>query len=123
MTAWLTGATSAVILAAMGIAAIAGGAAGGRVGGPEFAAGALRLYGLYALQPWWVLRRIGSFGLLTALLFPLPLAFFHGIFARSVWLAAGERYLERPEPRRTGRPAALRAPSPAPRSRGGADPA
>lgn len=34
-----------------------------------------------------MLRRIGSFGPVTALAFPLPLAFFHAVFAKSVWLA------------------------------------
>jgi 4,4'-diaponeurosporenoate glycosyltransferase len=43
-------------------------------------------YALYAAQSWWMLRRIGSFTPLTALLFPVPLAFFHVVFARSTHL-------------------------------------
>ena len=45
------------------------------------------LYALYAAQLFWMLRRIGSFGPLAALLFPLPLLFFHAIFFRSLFLA------------------------------------
>jgi 4,4'-diaponeurosporenoate glycosyltransferase len=45
------------------------------------------IYALYAAQAWWMLRRIGSFGPVTALAFPLPLAFFHAVFVRSIWLA------------------------------------
>ena len=41
------------------------------------------LYLLYLLQVHWMLRRIGNFGFLTALLFPLPLLFFVGVFALS----------------------------------------
>jgi len=40
-------------------------------------------YFLYALQVHWMLRRIGNFGFLTALLFPLPLLFFVGVFTLS----------------------------------------
>jgi 4,4'-diaponeurosporenoate glycosyltransferase len=45
-------------------------------------------YGLVVGQLWWMLRRIGSFGLSTALLFPLPLAFFLVVFTRSTLLTA-----------------------------------
>lgn len=82
MTAWLTGATSAVVNLGAGIAALAR-------GGPSlpvFGAAAVCLYLAYAGQLWWVFRRIGSFGPLAALFFPLPLAFFHAVFARSAWL-------------------------------------
>jgi len=41
------------------------------------------LYLLYVLQVHWMLRRIGNFGFLTALLFPLPLLFFVGVFTLS----------------------------------------
>jgi 4,4'-diaponeurosporenoate glycosyltransferase len=41
------------------------------------------LYALYALQVHWMLRRAGNFGLLTAILFPLPLLFFAGVFTLS----------------------------------------
>lgn len=43
-------------------------------------------YALYAGQLYWMLRRIGSFGPLTALLFPVPLAFFHVVFFRAMHL-------------------------------------
>lgn len=48
-------------------------------------------YSLYAAQMYWMLRRIGSFGPLTALLFPLPLAFFHVVFFRSARLVRGRK--------------------------------
>ena len=41
------------------------------------------LYLLYVLQIFWMFRRIGDFGFLTALLYPLPLLFFVFIFANS----------------------------------------
>ncbi len=41
------------------------------------------LYSLYAVQFHWMLRRIGNFGLLTAMLFPLSLLFFVAVFALS----------------------------------------
>ncbi len=44
------------------------------------------LYGAYAAQLHLLLRRIGRFGLLTALLFPIPLAFFLVVFLRSTVL-------------------------------------
>jgi 4,4'-diaponeurosporenoate glycosyltransferase len=87
MIAWITGATSSVILLAVGIAALAGSAAGSGPGDAAFGASAIGSYLAYAAQAWWMLRRIGSFGPVTALAFPLPLAFFHGVFARSLWLA------------------------------------
>jgi 4,4'-diaponeurosporenoate glycosyltransferase len=41
-------------------------------------------YGLVVAQVAWMLRRVGRFGIATALLFPLPLACFVFVFARSV---------------------------------------
>jgi len=41
------------------------------------------LYLLYVLQVFWMFRRIGDFGFLTALLYPIPLFFFVFIFANS----------------------------------------
>lgn len=41
------------------------------------------IYGAWALQMRWLLRRVGSFGWPTALAFPLPLSFFVACFARS----------------------------------------
>jgi 4,4'-diaponeurosporenoate glycosyltransferase len=42
------------------------------------------LYGFYVAQIQWMLRRIGNFGFLTALLFPMPLTFFGLVFAWSL---------------------------------------
>jgi 4,4'-diaponeurosporenoate glycosyltransferase len=85
MVAWITGALSSVILLALGIAALAGSS---RTGADAvFGMWAVGIYALYAGQAWWMLRRIGSFGPATALVFPLPLAFFLAMFARSMWLA------------------------------------
>jgi len=86
-SAWLTGATSAIIVLALGVAALAGSGLDPR-GSSSFCFGlaAVGLYLVYAVQAWWMMRRIGSFGPLSALFFPVPLAFFHGVFARSVWL-------------------------------------
>jgi len=44
------------------------------------------IYVLYALQLWWMLRRVGSFRWWTAVLFPLPLCFFALIMLRSFLL-------------------------------------
>ena len=85
MIAWITGATSSVVLLAMGIAALAGSASGGA--DAVFGAWTVGIYVLYAGQAGWMLRRIGSFGPVTALAFPLPLAFFHAVFAWSLWLS------------------------------------
>lgn len=49
----------------------------------------LGLYAVVVAQLWWVLRRIGSFGLATALLFPIPLLFFLAVFIRSAIRTAG----------------------------------
>jgi len=46
--------------------------------------GWLVLYVLYLFQLHWMLRRIGNFGFLTALLFPIPLIFFVFVFAYSI---------------------------------------
>ena len=40
-------------------------------------------YFLYSFQVHWMLRRIGNFGFLTAILFPFPLLFFVGVFTLS----------------------------------------
>lgn len=44
------------------------------------------IYALYALQIWWMLRRIGRFRWWAVGLFPLPLCFFALIMLRSVLL-------------------------------------
>jgi len=46
--------------------------------------GWLVLVVLYILQIHWMLRRIGNFGFLTALFFPIPLIFFVIVFAYSI---------------------------------------
>jgi len=46
----------------------------------------LIIYLMYAVQVGWMLRRIGGFGLLTPLFFPVPLMFFHILFSRSFFL-------------------------------------
>ena len=49
-------------------------------------AAAAALYAAYAGQLAWMLARVGRFGAATPLLFPLPLAFFLAVFARSLVL-------------------------------------
>ncbi|MHB1534464.1 MAG: glycosyltransferase family 2 protein [Acidimicrobiales bacterium] len=49
----------------------------------------LALYGGWAAQMWWMLRRVGDFGPLTAAAFPLPLMAFVGLCLRSGLVAAG----------------------------------
>jgi len=44
------------------------------------------IYLLYTMQILWMLRRIGNFGILTCLFFPVHLMFFHIIFIRSFLL-------------------------------------
>ena len=42
-------------------------------------------YGAYVLQIHWLLRRLGNFGWLTALSYPISLLFFMAIFVRSLY--------------------------------------
>jgi 4,4'-diaponeurosporenoate glycosyltransferase len=42
------------------------------------------LYILYFLQVYWILSRMGNYGIYTALLYPVPLVFFAGIFIVSL---------------------------------------
>lgn len=81
MAAWLTGATTAVIVLFLGIATLLAGSTS-----TPFGVASVGLYMLFVAQLWWMFRRIGSFGPVTALLFPFSLAFFHAVFVRSVWL-------------------------------------
>jgi 4,4'-diaponeurosporenoate glycosyltransferase len=53
-----------------------------RAGGRR-AGAALATYGAFSLQVWWMLRRIGRFGVATSLAFPLPLSAFVVLYARS----------------------------------------
>ena len=55
------------------------------VGGVDRGAAAA-LYAAYAAQLGWMLRRAGRFGGATAAAYPVPLAFFLAVFARSVVL-------------------------------------
>jgi len=41
------------------------------------------LYAAYVVQIFWMLRRVGNFGLFSALLFPVPLLFFILVFTYS----------------------------------------
>lgn len=52
--------------------------------GQGSAAVALALYLVVAAEVWWMARRVGRFGPITALAFPLLLATFLAVFARSV---------------------------------------
>jgi 4,4'-diaponeurosporenoate glycosyltransferase len=43
------------------------------------------LYLAFVVQLWVMFRRVGSFGVVTALLYPVTLVWFVGIFVRSLW--------------------------------------
>lgn len=47
---------------------------------------ALWLYALFAAQVWWLLRRVGGFGVVTALAYYVPLLFFLVVFLSSTAL-------------------------------------
>jgi len=51
----------------------------------------LGLYALYSLQLAWILLRLGNYGLLTALLYPIPAGFFAAVFALSLGRTFGRR--------------------------------
>jgi len=53
------------------------------LGGGDPAAAAV-LYAVVAVQVWWLVRQVGRFGLATAVAFPVLLATFLAVFARSV---------------------------------------
>lgn len=76
VTVWLSGCISSAWYLA---AAFAG------AGSPSLPAAAA-LYAAYALQLAWLLARAGRFGLATAAAYPVPLAFFLAVFARSLVL-------------------------------------
>ncbi|HET9441906.1 MAG TPA: hypothetical protein VFO65_01215, partial [Acidimicrobiales bacterium] len=68
---------------------------------------AAALYATYALQLGALLRRVGRFHPLAAALFPVPLAFFLAVFARSLVLTFVRRRVEwrgRTIPTGAGRP-------------------
>jgi 4,4'-diaponeurosporenoate glycosyltransferase len=49
------------------------------------------LWAAVAVELWWMLRRLGSFHWLTAVLFPIPLLAFVGLFAWSLALRLARR--------------------------------
>jgi len=51
-------------------------------------------YVLCAMQVGWMLRQVGSFHWLTALLYPVPLVFYFVVFTRSVWRAKRGQHVE-----------------------------
>jgi hypothetical protein len=53
--------------------------------------GCLAIYACYAAQIQWFLRRIGTFGLYTAILYPVPLLFFCAVFAYSLFILLARR--------------------------------
>ncbi len=71
--AWISGAFAAAILTGVAI-----GARDRREG-----AAALSSYALYGGQLFWMLRRIGNYGIITCLLFPLHLLFFTLVYLHS----------------------------------------
>ncbi len=75
ISVWIVGSAAAVRFAAMAPAA---GLTPAAIIGVTF-------YGAYVVQLWWLLRRIGNFGIATALLYPLPLLFFVWVFLRSLY--------------------------------------
>ncbi len=75
ISAWIAGSGVAVRLVAV---APASGFTPAAIIGSAF-------YGAYVVQLRWLLRRIGNFGAATALLYPLPLAFFVWVFLRSLY--------------------------------------
>ncbi len=63
-------------------------------------------YSAYVLQQWWLLRKMGNFGLGAALSYPLSLVFFTVVFVRSLY-----RTLVRNSVRWKGRSIPVRTPS------------
>lgn len=62
------------------------------VGGPHRVVDAV-VYAVWAAQIGWMLRRVGRFGALTAVLFPVPLLAFVALFVRSVVLLVTRRQI------------------------------
>lgn len=54
----------------------------------------LAAYLLCVGQTGWLLRQVGTFHWLTALLYPTPLVFYFVVFTRSVWRAKRGRPVE-----------------------------
>lgn len=51
----------------------------------------LLAYGAYAVQIWWLLRRLGNYGWLTAVTYPVSLMAFFWVFSRSLFLTLVRR--------------------------------
>ena len=75
LTAWISG--SIAVLDAM---------RGWPDGLSNWVVAGLAAYCAYVVQLWWLLRRLGNFGWLTALTYPVSLAFFVVVFLRSLSL-------------------------------------
>ena len=77
ITMWLSGSTAAVRCLILGIVEES----------PSFTNLSsyigVGLYSMYAIQIWWMLRRVGRFSLFSALFYPFPLLFFHLLFLYS----------------------------------------
>jgi 4,4'-diaponeurosporenoate glycosyltransferase len=52
------------------------------------------LYLIFAAQLYWMARQLGSYRLLTCLLYPLPLLFYFVLFGRSLYLRAFKRKVQ-----------------------------
>ena len=76
MVLWISGCFSAAVFAARW----------GLSGSAAAAAESALLYLLYAAEVLWMVRRVGNFGVLTALSYPAHLLFFVFVFARSLFL-------------------------------------
>jgi 4,4'-diaponeurosporenoate glycosyltransferase len=77
ITAWIYGGMAAADTVLNGLLG---------VGDPHGLALGLVGYGAYVAQIWWLLRKLGNFGLATAMAYPLALLFFFSVFARSLYL-------------------------------------
>jgi len=86
MIGWIAGGFVVSVALAYTVARGAPGAlaAGAATNGWQPALPWTALYLLYALQIFWMLRRLGNYGVYTALLFPLTLLFFAMVFLVSL---------------------------------------
>ena len=66
----------------------------------------LVVYGAYAVQIWWLLRRLGNYRFITALTYPVSMLLFVSVFTRSLYLT-----LVRNSVQWKGRAIAVRTPS------------
>lgn len=82
--AWISGAFAVAILAGI---SIVNGSSRERTSG-------LTSYALFSAQLYWMVRRIGDFGILTCLLFPLHLIFFVLVYLRSFMMVSVRRRVQ-----------------------------